>query len=76
MEILSRRSNESVVIGGPGGVERLAKLTVIGVRGGTVKLAIEVAGDIGVHRLEVWERIRQGRQSRRLARGEMTNAAP
>ena len=76
MVIVSRRSNESIVIGGAGGVESLAKLTVIGVRGGTVKLAIEVAGEVAVHRLEVWERIREGRELRRLARGQMTNAAP
>ncbi|MGA2231466.1 MAG: carbon storage regulator [Tepidisphaeraceae bacterium] len=75
MLVLSRRSNESIVIGAPGGVDRLAKLTVIGVRGGTVKLAIEVDGDVAVHRLEVWERIREGRELRRLARGQMTNAA-
>jgi carbon storage regulator len=58
MLVLSRKNNESVVIGGSGGFERLVKLTVIRVRGGSVKLGFEVPGDVPVHRWEVWERIR------------------
>jgi carbon storage regulator CsrA len=60
MLVLSRKSNESIVIGGSSGFERLLKLTVIGVAGETVKLGIEVADDIPVHSWEVWERIRAG----------------
>ena len=60
MLVLSRRSNESIVIGGSGGLDRLLKLTVIRISTGTVKLGIEVPDDIPVHRLEVWERIRAG----------------
>jgi carbon storage regulator len=60
MLVLSRKSNESIVVGGSSGFDRLLKLTVIGVRGQTVKLGIEVADDIPVHRWEVWERIRAG----------------
>ena len=60
MLVLSRKSNESIVIGASNGIERLLKLTVIRVQGGTVKLGIEVAENVPVHRWEVWERICAG----------------
>jgi carbon storage regulator len=60
MLVLTRRSNESIVIGKSNGVERLLKLTVLGVSGGTVKLGIEAAEDIPIHRWEVWQRICAG----------------
>jgi len=60
MLVLSRKSSESVVIGGSSGFERLLKLTVLNVSGGKVKLGIEVADDVPVHRWEVWQRILAG----------------
>jgi carbon storage regulator CsrA len=62
MLVLSRKSNESIVIGGSSGFERLLKLTVICVSGGMVKLGIEVADDVPVHAWEVWQRICAGAQ--------------
>ena len=60
MFVLSRKSNESIVIGGSTGFERLLKLTVIGVSDGIVKLGIEVADNVPVHSWEAWERICAG----------------
>ena len=60
MLVLSRKSNESVVVGGPNGVERLLKVTVLGIRDGKVRLGFETGTDFPVHRWEVWERIRAG----------------
>ena len=57
MLVLSRKHRESVVVGGGGGFQGLLKVTVLEVTGGKVKLGFEVAADIPVHRLEVWERI-------------------
>ena len=57
MLVLSRKSQESVVVGGGGGLERLLKVTVVEISGGKVKLGFEVDADIPVNRLEVWERI-------------------
>jgi carbon storage regulator CsrA len=57
MLVLTRKRSESIVVGGPKGVERLLKLTVIRISAGAVKLGIEVADDVQVHRWEVWERI-------------------
>ena len=57
MLVLTRRHNESIVIGGTSGTERLLKLTILGIRGGSVKLGIEVPDHIPVHRHEIWERI-------------------
>jgi carbon storage regulator len=58
MLVLSRKNRESVVVGGGGSFLGLLKVTVIGIAAGKVKLGFEVAGDIPVHRLEIWERIR------------------
>ena len=58
MLVLSRKSDESVVIGSAGGYERTLKVTVLDIRGGRVKLGFEVPPDVPVHRSEVWERIR------------------
>ncbi len=57
MLVLSRKNQESVVIGGDDGIHRLLKVTVLGIRGTQVKLGFEVDPDVPVHRSEVWERI-------------------
>jgi carbon storage regulator CsrA len=58
MLVLSRKSNESVVVGGPGRADQMLKVTVLEVVAGRVRLGFEVAEDVPVHRWEVWERIR------------------
>ena len=57
MLVLSRKSQESVVVGGSDGFERMLKVTVLHINHGTVKLGFEVDRDVPVHRLEVWERM-------------------
>ncbi len=57
MLVLSRKNQESVVIGGADRLHRLLKVTVLDIRGTHVKLGFEVDSDIPVHRSEVWERI-------------------
>jgi carbon storage regulator CsrA len=57
MLVLSRKNQESVVVGGGGGFHRLLKITVLQISGGKVTLGFEIEADIPVHRLEVWERI-------------------
>ena len=58
MLVLSRKNQESVVIGGASGFERVLKVTVLGIKGAKVQLGFEVPIDVPVHRLEVWERIK------------------
>jgi carbon storage regulator CsrA len=60
MLVLTRKSQESVVVGGSAGFERLLKVTVLDVNGGKVKLGFEVDPSVPVHRAEVWERIVAG----------------
>jgi carbon storage regulator len=62
MLVLSRKSRESVVVGGSGGFHRLLKVTVLAIRGANVKLGFEVDEDVPVHRSEVWERIQASQQ--------------
>ncbi len=57
MLVLSRKSQESVVVGGADGFQRLLKVTVLEIKGAKVKLGFEVDPGVPVHRSEVWERI-------------------
>ena len=60
MLVLSRKNRESVVIGGPDGLHRLVKVTVLDIRGTNVKLGFEADPDVPVHRAEIWERLQTG----------------
>jgi carbon storage regulator CsrA len=59
MLVLTRKSQEAVVVGGSGGFERMLKVTVLEIHGGTVRLGFEIDREVPIHRLEVWERIRR-----------------
>ena len=75
MLVLSRKNQESVVVGGANGFERLFRVTVVEIRRGRVRLGFDVDAEVPVHRSEVWERIRaeNGRPDRRNGRPEMAN---
>ena len=60
MLVLSRKSYESVVIGGAPSVHPALIVTVLEIRGGKVKLGFDADTSIPVQRSEVWERIRAG----------------
>lgn len=57
MLVLSRKSQEAVVVGGADGFEHVLKITVLDIRGGKVRLGFEIDTSVPVHRWEVWERI-------------------
>ena len=57
MLVLTRKNNESVVVGGPGTLESLIRVTVLEIKNGTVRLGFEADAKIPVHRAEVWDRI-------------------
>ena len=57
MLVLSRKSQESIVVGSPGEGACLLKVTVLEIQKGRVRLGFDVPGGIPVHRWEVWQRI-------------------
>ena len=61
MLVLSRKANESVMVGGNDRCERQIKVTVLEIEGNRVRLGFEADNDVPVHRFEVWERINTGR---------------
>ena len=64
MLVLTRKCDESVVIGAAKRLDCLVKVTVIEIRDGKVKLGFEAPDDVPVHRVEVWEQMRaDGQQS-------------
>ena len=74
MLVLSRKSQESVMVGGAGGFPGLLKVTVLGIKGANVKLGFEVDLDVPVHRSEVWERLGGNGQRESRTRGPTPSA--
>ena len=62
MLVLSRKRQESVVVGGTGPIDRKLIVTVLGIQGSKVQLGFDVPADVPVHRLEVWKRIHSGHE--------------
>ncbi len=60
MLVLTRKSQEAVVVGGTEGFQSLLVVRVLEIRGGSVRLGFEVDPKIPVHRWEIWERIKAG----------------
>ncbi|MHB1426077.1 MAG: carbon storage regulator [Gemmataceae bacterium] len=60
MLVLTRKNQETVVVGGAEGFESILKVTVLRIKSGSVVLGFEADANVPVHRLEVWERIRDG----------------
>jgi carbon storage regulator CsrA len=63
MLVLTRKSQEAVVVGGADRFERMLKVTVLEIKSGKVKLGFEVDTEVPVHRWEVWEQIRANGQA-------------
>jgi carbon storage regulator len=63
MLVLTRKMQESVVVGDANGIDEIVKVTVLSIIGGRVRLGFDVAGDVPVHRWEVWQRIRGRRET-------------
>ncbi len=57
MLVLSRKHNESVVVGNINRADPLLKVTVLELNGSKVRLGFEADADVSVHRWEVWQRI-------------------
>ena len=64
MLVLARKSRESVVIGSVDDRQQTLRVTVLEIRGSTVKLGFEADEDVGVYREEVWERVCAESQTR------------
>lgn len=63
MLVLSRKSMESVVVGGRGRFEPTLKVTVLEIKNGSVRLGFEADASVPVHRAEVWKRISESNRA-------------
>ena len=61
MLVLTRKNQESVVVGSGKGTDCLLTVTVIEIHAGKVRLGFDVPAEMPVHRLEVWERMLRGK---------------
>jgi carbon storage regulator CsrA len=71
MLVLSRKNNESVIIGDPGGpIGKTLRVTVLGIVADKVRLGFEGADHVPINRCEVWRQIRSRflREKRRIGR--------
>jgi sRNA-binding carbon storage regulator CsrA len=57
MLVFSRKSHESLIIGGPADLERILEVTVLEVSDGKVKFGIAVVEGDHVHGWELWQRV-------------------
>ena len=57
MLVLSRKRNESIIVGPVGGYE--VNIVVVDIRGDTVRLGIEAPKEVPVHRREVYDAIQR-----------------
>jgi len=56
MLILTRKVNETLMVGDE------VSVTVLGIKGGQIRIGINAPRDVSVHRQEVYERIMQERK--------------
>ena len=61
MLVLTRKSRETVVVGGVEGTDRLVTVTGLEIGAGKVRLGFDAPDTVRVHRGEIWERIRAAR---------------
>jgi carbon storage regulator CsrA len=57
MLVLTRKSDQAIVVGSSTDIGSLLKITVLSIGHGTVRLGFEVDASVPVHRWEVWQRI-------------------
>jgi carbon storage regulator CsrA len=57
MLVLTRKVQESVVVGGADTFGPLLTVTVIAIAGGKVRLGFQADSPVAIHRWEVWQRI-------------------
>jgi carbon storage regulator CsrA len=69
MLVLTRKSQESIVVGGSLNTDPILMITVLDVNSGKVKLGFDADSAVHVHRLEVWQRICANGQPRDPTRG-------
>lgn len=68
MLVLSRRRDEKILIGDAGEIE----ITIVEIRGDTVRLGIEAPRNIPVHRKEVYEAIQANERKAAEMKAEAT----
>ena len=61
MLVLTRKNAESIVVFRSDGQDSGIRIVVLEISKGIVKLGIEAPPDVSIHRMEVWERIRESR---------------
>jgi carbon storage regulator len=61
MLVLTRKKTESIVVFRSDGEDSGIRIVVLEISKGIVKLGIEAPPEISVHRMEVWDRIRESR---------------
>jgi len=69
MLVLSRKTQESVVVCGINDSQQLLRVTVLDICGTSVRLGFEADASVPVHRSEVWERMRAADSTNRFKPG-------
>ena len=57
--VLTRRLDQTIVIGDPASSEPPIEISVMEVRGDQVRLGVKAPRDVSVHRREIWDEIKR-----------------
>jgi carbon storage regulator len=61
MLVLTRKKAESIVVFRSDGQDSGIRIVVLEISKGIVKLGIEAPPEVSIHRMEVWDRIKESR---------------
>ena len=75
MLVLTRKKEESVIVGGSNSADPMVKVTVVEIGSGRVRLGFEAPAEMAVHRWEVWQRIHANVRPHRPTEGSAASAA-
>lgn len=64
MLVLTRRTDETIMIGDPKKPEECIEVVVVEVRGDQVRLGVQAPRAVSVDRLEIWEQKQEERKKR------------
>lgn len=72
MLLLTRRPNESIVIGN--GDSKIT-VTVLGIKGNQVRIGVDAPRQVSVHRNEIYDRIQRGERQTEVRAVDVVSAA-
>lgn len=59
MLVLTRKTDQSITLGDPTSADEAIEITVVEIRGDSIRLGIKAPSSVTVHRKEIWDQVQQ-----------------